>query len=182
MSATLHPHVDKVKVSFDLHPDNFNNQGHHIVKVQLCFAEDTPEDHSCHRLYKWKLKVRLNTTKKTSSRVVRGTNKKRLYKKRPYVKKKPVASKYLRMTASPISLDSSGHISHLNKYSQGTSEYQRSSNTTSTTAIKFRFVAEVDSNLLLTAQERYVHHFVVIDYNPMMGPASISDIFQGSSL
>ncbi|PON70632.1 hypothetical protein PanWU01x14_080060 [Parasponia andersonii] len=61
MSATHPPHVNMVKVSFNLHPNNFNNQGHHIVKVQLCFAEDTPEDHSCHRLYKWKLKVRLNT-------------------------------------------------------------------------------------------------------------------------
>ncbi|PON70634.1 Geminivirus AR1/BR1 coat protein [Parasponia andersonii] len=116
--------------------------------------------------------------KKTSSRVFRGTNKKRVYKKRLYVKKKHVASKDLRMTASPISLDSSGHISHLNKYPQGTSKYQRSSNMT---AIKFRFAIEVDSNLLLTAQELYVHHFVVIDYNPMVGSPSISDIFQGSS-
>ncbi|PON45935.1 hypothetical protein PanWU01x14_255300 [Parasponia andersonii] len=31
--ATPPPHVNTVKVNFDIHLDNYNNQGHYIVKV-----------------------------------------------------------------------------------------------------------------------------------------------------
>ncbi|PON70633.1 Geminivirus AR1/BR1 coat protein [Parasponia andersonii] len=83
--------------------------------------------------------------------------------RRKWRRRKRIATKHMRIRATPVRINSTGHVFMLNAFPQGTSEYQRGTNTMLAYNVKWRFVAAMDSSLLQHSQELYVHHYVVLD-------------------
>ncbi|PON33165.1 hypothetical protein PanWU01x14_354960 [Parasponia andersonii] len=55
------PQLNSVNVSLEALPKEYDQPEFHLVKVQVYFSEGPLADHTCHRMYKWKIKCLLNT-------------------------------------------------------------------------------------------------------------------------
>lgn len=93
----------------------------------------------------------------------------------------PALSKYFRFTESPVAVSSIGTVRLLTAYPMGTSEYQRSSNTTRTYNIYIRLAASMHIEIVKIPQELYVHHWFITDNSPGDAYPTVNDLFEGAS-
>lgn len=92
-----------------------------------------------------------------------------------------VLVKYLRLTASPVGVTSTGHVALMTGYPMGNSEYQRSTNSTLTYGMYCRFAFQIYPSIITPSQELIVHNWFIRDMAPSDAYPSVTDIFQGAS-